>query len=63
MNTYKVWWHTQIGIGNTFYDGREIVQAENEDEAADRAQFSIWHRAFQDYHLSHIMITRVEQER
>ena len=62
-NTYKVWWHTQIAIGSTFYEGREIVQAEDEAEAADRAQFGIWRRAFQDYSLSHIVITRVEQER
>lgn len=62
MNKYEVRWQTQIGIGSTFYQGKETVWAENEDAAAEKAQWNVHWNGFRDYTPSHIVIKGVTRK-
>ncbi len=59
MNIYKVSWHTSVGVGSTYYAGVETVEAENDEQAAVKAQRIVWSRAFRDYPKSHIVVTEI----
>lgn len=54
-------WHTAIGPGSTYYEGRETVWAEDEDSAIEACQFNVQRRAFRDYSPNHIVVTHVEE--
>ncbi|PSN80978.1 hypothetical protein C8B47_03625 [filamentous cyanobacterium CCP4] len=62
MNTYIVSWQTSKGPGITFYRGKESVQAEDAEQAADLAQRNVHRRAFREFYQSHIIITKVERK-
>lgn len=65
-------WHTRIGIGSTYYSGREKVSvncddSDNEpvsefnDVVTERAVNQVWRRAFQDRSKDHIVVTDVTE--
>lgn len=60
MNRYTVQWETKIGPGSTYYQGKETVYAEDEDNASAIVQHNVWRRAFQDCSKGHIVIVKVE---
>lgn len=57
MNTWYVTWHTSVGMGATYYQGTEKVQADDYDEALELAQRNVWRRAFRDWGMNHIIVT------
>lgn len=61
MKTYKVTWHTSVGMGYTYYEGIETVKADNDDDAEEAAKFNVWSRGFRDCPKSHIVIVKVER--
>ena len=60
-NRYTCDWHTRIGPGSTYYEGRETLWGEDEEDAMRRCQQNVQRRAFRDYSPNHIVITRVTQ--
>ena len=60
---YIVNWQTSIGVGCTFYNGKEKVEADNPEDAAIFAQQRVWERGFRDFSKSHIKINNIEIEK
>lgn len=59
LNKYKVDYHTKPGVGSTYYEGSITVFAEDDEQAAERAQREVQRNAFRDYNRSHIVIDSV----
>lgn len=58
---YKVYWSGRLGSGLHLFDGAEIVEASNANEAELFAKDRVWVRAFQSHLKSDLMIRRTEQ--
>jgi len=61
MNRYEVKWETSIGMGATFYQGKETLCADSDEAAEAIAQFNVWRRAFRDWPKSHVIVTSVKE--
>lgn len=61
MKTFTVHWQTRRSPGATFYRGAETVRAENSEAAKTLVQYTVHSRAFREYALTHIIITKTEQ--
>lgn len=57
---FVVHWHTKIGAGSTYYEGKITVWGRDRDHAREIAQREV-HRNFRDYSRAHIVTTEVEK--